>query len=168
MSRGKSNRIPPFVPLTWEMLNSKAYKELPPSAAKVLPYFLGKPKFNYNDPQRYQTEFSFSYSEAKKYGFATATHHRCISQLVEKGFINPVDKGGLRGLGRSYSLFTLSCRWKDYSAPGFEKIVWRCFEPRYKSKAKSKMKMYSINNENQEDTKGAVISKPDVVEANSP
>lgn len=168
MPRGKSNRLPPFVALTWEMLNSKAYKVLPPSAAKVLPYFLGKPKYNYNDPQRYREEFPFSYSEAKKYGFAIATHHKSISQLVEKGFIDPVDKGGLRGLGRSYSLFTLSWRWKDYDKLGFEKIAWRCFEPRYKSKSRAKLKMHSVKNGNQEDTKGVDISKTTVVEVTFP
>jgi hypothetical protein len=166
MARGISNKLPPFVALTWEILNSKAYKALPASAAKILPYFLGKPKFNYNDPQRYREEFHFSYSEANKYGFAGGTHHRSIVKLIEKGFIDPVDKGGLRGLGRSYSLFTLSWRWKKYGIPGFEKIDWCCFEPRYKSKAKAKMKTCNSKIGERERITGEDISENDVVVAN--
>lgn len=165
MSKSKSHRLPPFVALTWEILNSKAYKALPNSAAKVLPYFLGKPKFNYNDPQRYREEFSLSYREAQKYGFAIATHHRSISELMKKGFIDPVDKGGLRGFGRSYNLFTLSWRWKDYDKPGFEEVEWRCFKPRYKSKVTAEMKRNSGKNGNQDSAKGKDISKSDAVEA---
>jgi hypothetical protein len=36
------NHLPPFVPLTWDLLNHAAYRDLKPSAAKALPYFLGK------------------------------------------------------------------------------------------------------------------------------
>lgn len=164
--RKSSNKLPPFVALTWEILNSKAYKDLSPSAAKVLPYFLGKPKFNYNDPQRYREEFSLSYREANKYGFAIGTHHRNLTVLIEKGFIDPVDKGGLRGLGRSCSLFTLSWRWKEYGRPGFEKIQWRQFLPRYKSKSKAKMETYSSKNGNNEGEKNVNFSKYDVVGTN--
>ena len=165
MPKGKSNKLPPFVALTWEMLNSKAYKDLPASAAKALPYFLGKPKFSYNDPQRYREEFSLSYKEAQKYGFAIATHHRSICELVEKGFIDPVDRGGLRGLGRSCSLFTLSWRWKAYGKPDFEKVEWRCFLPRHKSKSKAKTEMNNAINGNQEHVSDKDFSKNDVVEA---
>lgn len=166
-SKKHGNRLPPFVPLVWEMLNSKAYFDLQPSAAKVLPYFLGKVKKTFNDPQRYQEEFQFSYCEAKRLGFASATFHKCISQLIEKGFIDPDDKGGLRGLGRTYSFFTLSWRWKDYGKPGFEIIVWRCFLPRDKSKAKAKAKMETCNTKNgkQERVADEDISKNDAVEA---
>lgn len=164
----KKDRLPPFVPLTWEMLNSKAYKDLTPSAAKVLPYFLGKLKFGYNDTQRYKEEFQLSYSEAKRYGFATATHHRNISQLIAKGFIDPVDKGGLRGLSRSYSLFTLSCRWKDYGMPGFEKISWSCFQPRDRSRATAKMKTDNSNNGNGEQFLSQNISRNEAVEVERP
>jgi len=166
--RKSRNKLPPFVALTWEMLNSRAYKDLSPSAAKVLPYFLGKPKFGYGDPQRYREEFHLSYSEARQYGFAIATHHRNISQLVERGFIDPADKGGLRGLGRSYSLFTLSWRWKEYGKPGFERISWRCFQPRERSKAKTKMKTYNDKNRNEEQFQTDNISRNDVVEAIRP
>ena len=140
--RGRSGKLPPFVPLTWEMLNSAAYKELSPSAAKGLPYFLGKVKTKYNDPQKYLSEFSFSYTEADRLGFAITTFYRVISRLMANGFIDPVDKGGLRGLCRSYNLFKLSNRWMNYGTPAFNKIEeWRCFKPDFRTKSTPKMEM---------------------------
>jgi hypothetical protein len=124
------DRLPPFVPLTWEMLNSKAYKDLPSSAGKELPYYLGKVKTAHNDPQKYLIEFSFSYREANRYGFATTTHHRTICELIRKGFLDPCDKGGLRSDGRSYNLFRLSRRWERYGSKDFEEIEWQAFTPR--------------------------------------
>lgn len=56
----EANRLPPFVPLTSEMLNHEAYKALTPSAAKALPYFLAKVKISPNDPQSYESEFYFT------------------------------------------------------------------------------------------------------------
>ncbi len=122
--RATSGQLPPFVPMLWEMLNSNAYKDLPPSAAKSLPYFLGKVKKSYKDPQRCLIEFHLSYREAKKYGFANTTHHRNICQLVEKGFIDPCDKGGLKSDGKGYNLFRLSKRWENYGTGSFKEKKW--------------------------------------------
>ena len=130
LAYNSSNRLPPFVALPWKILNSRAYKELRPSAGKALPYFLGKVKVPYNNPQKNRIEFDFSYTEAKKYGFAYGTHHRTICGLVEKGFIDPVDKGGLRGCGRSYNLFRLSERWTQYGTKNFIEKDWRSFFPK--------------------------------------
>jgi hypothetical protein len=162
----RSNRLPPFVPLTWELLNSKAYRDLPASAGKALPFFIGKVKTRYNDPQRYSIEFELSYTEAQRYGFAVATHHRTIRELMAKGFIDPADKGGLRGLGCSSNRFTLSSRWKDYGNPGFVIVEWRRFEPRYRSKATSKKKNDSIKNEKNTAVQAANFSNNDAVSAN--
>jgi hypothetical protein len=131
-NRGKRslNKLPPFVPITWDVLNSRAYKELPYAAAKALPYFLGKIKISFNDPLRFTTEFPLSYPEAKTYGFAPATFSKVIQKLVYFGFIDPVDKGGLRGCGKSYNLFRLSKRWKFYGEQEFKSINWQCFQPR--------------------------------------
>lgn len=125
-----SNRLPPFVALTWKMLNSPAYKELNHSSAKALPYFLGKIKGTYNDPQRYLIEFIFSYSEGKRYGFSPATFSKSIKELMSMGFIDPVDKGGLRSDGRSYNIFKLSKRWENFGRKDFQSIDWKCFQPR--------------------------------------
>ena len=88
----KGKRLPPFVALPWTMLNSKAYKDLPPSAAKALPYFLGKPKLPFSDPGYYSVEFGLSYGEAKRLGFAPSTYSKVIQALMRAGFIDPVYK----------------------------------------------------------------------------
>lgn len=162
----RRNKLPPFVAVTWELLNSRAYKDLPASSAKALPYFLGKVKTPFKDPNKYTTNFSFSYAEAKNLGFANGTHHRVISQLMEKGFIDPVCKGGKRSFGFSSSIFTLSQRWKKYGLPDFIKIDWRSILPEFKKqKPASKMETYSIKNGTDEAKKENFISKIDVVGA---
>ena len=132
--RKKQNRLPPFVPLTWEMLNSAAYKALPFSASKALPYFLGKVKLSYNNPQRLNSNFEFSYSEAQNHGFASGTHNRVIVELIDKGFIDPICKGGKRSFGYSSSLFSLSDRWKTYGTDNFKIISWRDIMPEFRKR----------------------------------
>ena len=126
----KRDRLPAFVPLVWDILNSKAYIELPPSACKALPYFLGKVKLAFQDSQRYLLVFPFSYKEGNRYGFSPATFSKVIQSLVHFGFIDPVDKGGLRGDCKSNNLFRLSRRWEAYPKPNFERLEWKTFEPR--------------------------------------
>lgn len=163
--RGRlSKRLPPFVALTWEMLNSKAYKDLNYSSAKALPYFLGKYKGAYRDPQRYLLEFPFSYSEAKRYGFSNSTFSKVIQELVRKGFIDPVDRGGLRGDSKSYNLFKLSRRWEKYGTEGFEHTEWKCFFPRLKSKATPESETNNSKKGNETPSGDKVISQFGVVE----
>lgn len=108
------NKLPPFVALTMDMLNSTAYKDLTFAAGKLLPYFLCKVKKGFNDPERYSTVFTFSFPEAKRYGFATATFFRAYNELAEKGFIEIAEKGGLRGTGKSCNKYLLSKAWNNY------------------------------------------------------
>jgi hypothetical protein len=136
----KKNRISSFVAFPWQLLNSNAYLALKPSSAKALPYFLGKIKVAFGDPARYETEFAFGYGEALRLGFSAATFHGIICDLIEKGFIDGISKGGLRGAGGTYSLFKLSERWRDYGEPGFELLKWQCVEPRYLSRRERKRK----------------------------
>ncbi|OEU61718.1 MAG: hypothetical protein BA870_01365 [Desulfuromonadales bacterium C00003094] len=126
----KSGKLPPFVPILWDILNSVAYQEIPPSAAKALPHFLGKVKMNTRDPQYYNTPFPFSYSEGNRYGFAKATFARCICDLMRYGFIDPVEKGGLRGDSKTSSQFKLSARWQRYGKADFVEVRWETFVPK--------------------------------------
>ncbi len=126
----KGNRLPPFVPLFWELLNSGVYKKLPPSAAKALPYFLGKVKRKPNDLQRYRDRFEFPYREGMGLGFAFGTFSKIIRDLVRFGFIDPVDKGGLRGDCKSSNVFKLSKRWEEYGTSNFTVMDWKCFIPK--------------------------------------
>jgi len=127
-TRKFSNKLPPFVPLTWDMLNHKAYKDLPASAAKALPYFLGKIQgIPFKDPARYHKEFYLPFSEASRLGFSRATFSKIISVLVRFGWIDPVHKGGLRGTGLGRNTFRLSTRWEAYGKHSFQAFEWREF-----------------------------------------
>jgi hypothetical protein len=163
VAKSKGNRLPPFVALIWEMLNSKAYKDLPPSSAKALPYFLGKVKTS-SDPQKYNLEFSFSYREAEKLSFAPATFSKVIQNLVAFGFIDPVDKGGLRGECKSLNMFRLSKRWKDFKTQDFKPANWKCFLPKPRLKATSKSEIYSFKKGNEMASKDKSISHFEAVE----
>lgn len=134
--RRSANALPPFVPLTWEMLNSLAYKELSPAAGKCLPYFLGKVKGKWNAPERYTSDFSFVYGEAQRYGFTRPTFARVIRELIGCGFIDGVDRGGLRGEGKSCNLFRLSRRWVDYGTAKFKVQRWDTVQPRVNTPVK--------------------------------
>jgi len=119
--------LPPFVPMTWALLNSQAYKDLSFASRAMLPYFIGKPSINIRSDLYLKTEFSISYKEATSYGCSTRTFSRVIEDLMRKGFIDPVDKGGLRGWGLSCNVFRMSERWKDYGKKAFVEIEWRQF-----------------------------------------
>jgi hypothetical protein len=134
----RPSRIP-FVAAKWDMLNSKAFIELNASAGKALIYFLGKPKLFFTDPQYHLIEFSFSYAEGERLGFAPGTFSKIIQELVHSGFLDPVDKGGLRSDGKRSNLFSLSRRWEKYSAADFKPLEWRCFIPKPRATSKKEM-----------------------------
>lgn len=123
----RTDKLPPFVALRWDMLNSKGYIILKPSSAKALPYFIGKGRNKTREES--QIHFTFSFSEAKRLGFAPATFSRAIKDLVKAGFIDPVSKGGLRGYRKSNNKFTLSNRWERYGENNFKEIIWETFQP---------------------------------------
>jgi len=138
MAKKRGSKYFAFVPLLWEVLNNQVYISLPHSAAKALPYFIGKVKIKFDDPERYRMEFSFTYREAKRYGFSPSTFSKAIQSLVAYGLIDPVDKGGLRSDCKSSNKFCLSLRWKDYGKPEFKALNWKCFCPKPRLKATSK------------------------------
>lgn len=123
----KESSIDTFVALPWALLNSKAFKDMTSSAGKALPYFRGKIKLPFNDLNYHRIDFSLSYKEAISLGFSRGTFSKIIPELVGKGFIDPVEKGGLRGFGKTTSLFKLSERWKNYGTTEFKKIDWKTF-----------------------------------------
>ena len=127
---GKKPKLPPFVALTWDLLNSKAYRDLPFAAAKALPFFIGKPKIHFGNALLYHTDFQLSYGEGERLGFAPATFSKVLKALIANGFLDPIDKGGLRGNGKSCSKFRISRRWEKYGTSEFQKIDWEQFQPR--------------------------------------
>jgi hypothetical protein len=165
--RAKDKRLPPFVALPWDMLNGKAYQSLKYSAAKALPYFWGKLHVPFNDPAQYETDIHFPYAEGKRYGFSPGTFSKIIQELIAKGFIDPVDKGGLRGHGKSYNVFRISRRWEKLGTSAFQPRDWRCFVPRPRLKDNSKKEMCRYKKGKETTVKDGFISQNEAVEANS-
>lgn len=133
----KSERMPPFVPIFNDELESKAYRTLSATAAKLLPYFKricvkatrGKPDET--------TLFGFTYTEAVKYGFARRTFSRSVQELQKHGFIDIAEVGGLRGVGHSCSQYKLSKRWATFGG-----IEWA--KQAEKERKKEALKMANI------------------------
>jgi hypothetical protein len=126
--RGEKDKLSAFVPITWQMLNSGAFKLLPYSAAKALPIFLGKGRTDFHRSGRNSDGFIFSYPEARsRYGFSSKTFMGVIQNLISFGFIDPIEKGGLRGFRQGYNRFKLSERWRQYGKPEFESVSWDSF-----------------------------------------
>jgi len=96
-------------------------------SAKLLPHFLGKPKKGTLEPAYYTTTFSFTYGDAERFGCSRRNFPRVIADLMACGFIDPVEKGGLRGYGLSTSKFRLSLRWKRFGQSDFVNIRWQSF-----------------------------------------
>ncbi len=119
----KKKRSEKFVRLTLELIKSRAYLDLAPSAARMLVHFLAKPGEAFgialSDPQAYEVTFNFTYGEASKIGCARATFLTVIEALVRHGFIDPVKRGGVYNGRKVSSVFRLSQRWRAYGTPGF-------------------------------------------------
>ena len=120
-------KLRPFVALTWELLNSKAYIGLHSTSAKMLPYFLGKLHLIAGAPGYDSTPFEFTYSEAERLGCARRSFSRVIRELIKKGFIDPARKGGLKGTGLTTNQFKLSYRWRRYGHADFIEKDWGSF-----------------------------------------
>ena len=110
----KKQRLAPFVPIFHDEMESTAYIKLPPSAAKLLPYFKRICVKATKGAPDTSTLFGFTYTEAMKYGFARNTFAESIKALELHGFIDIVSKGGLRGAGHTNSQYRLSQRWVSY------------------------------------------------------
>lgn len=110
-----------FVPITLEMINSQAYKELNGSALKALILCMRKVK-EMNRTERFKVIFSLTYPEARKQGFCDATFWRSMKDLQRVGFIDCVMKGGLRCDRKTQSAYRLSLRWKSFGTPNFKSM----------------------------------------------
>jgi hypothetical protein len=110
-----------FVAVTYEMINSKAYKELSGSALRALILCLRKVK-TYHPIDRFNSHFEFTYPEARKQGLGDASFFRGLTQLQKVGFIDCVMRGGARWEGKGRSQYRLSKRWKQYGTPDFKEL----------------------------------------------
>lgn len=116
-------RMPPFVPIRLDTLESTAYITLPSSAAKLFPYFIRSCVRAVKGQPDTTTLVGFTYAEATKYGFARRTFHDAVKALELHGFIDIVSVGGLRGAGHTNSQYKLSSRWATYGGLDWAKTA---------------------------------------------
>lgn len=113
--------------LSWEILDSDAFKKLSAKGIQALLRFSQKrtwtdTKVNRKKKRVYNGKnLSFTYAEAQELGISTSQFHVILKKLIEVGFIDMEHQGG--GLARDYSRFTLSERWRDYGKPDFKKVI---------------------------------------------
>lgn len=107
-----------FTPILHEEQDSQAYCELSGNAAKLYGYLkrAARDVAHRTGTQERETIFDFTYSEGVKRGFVERTLIRCIKELWALGFIHVVERGGLRGTGRTNSKYRLCMYWKTYKA----------------------------------------------------
>lgn len=118
--RDKGNKIHGgFVPITYEMINSKAYRELSGARLKTLILCLRKVK-THNPIDRFKLQFTFTYPEARKQGLWDTSFSRGLKLLQQVGFIDFVMPGGKVGFHKEASFYRLSQRWKKYGTSEFE------------------------------------------------
>jgi hypothetical protein len=111
----------PFVPITYEMMDSRAYKQLSKAGIKILIFTMRKVKIK-NPIDRFKYQFTFTYPEARKYGLWDSFFARGINQLHDLGFLDIVIKGGRRGESKFCTYYRLSQRWKKYGTPEFKRL----------------------------------------------
>jgi hypothetical protein len=110
-----------FIAITFEMMDSKAFRAMNQSALKAFIFCMRKVKID--DPiDRFKYQFSLTYPEAKKQGLTDSTFCRGMKQLQDLGFTDCVMKGGLDKGIKKATLYRLSKRWKDYGTPAFKKL----------------------------------------------
>ena len=108
-----------FVSITFEMIDSHAYKELTGSAIKAFILCMRKVKESHRT-ERFKVVFSLTYPEARKQGFCDVTFWRSMKSLQRVGFIECIMKGGLRCDRKTPSAYRLYQRWKAYGTPEFK------------------------------------------------
>ena len=102
-SKSKEDRLPPFAAILKHMLQSKAWENLSNPARVAYVHMKGKLC------NAHQTEVTLSYREMEKFMHQN-TFTRAIKQLVENGFIEIEQKGGLY---RKRNYYTLIEGWRQ-------------------------------------------------------
>lgn len=98
------------------LLDSDAFQSLSSTAKIAFMYFRRDMK------NGHQTEVVLTFPQAKKYGVccSPSTFDRIKRELVEKGFLDPFEPGGLN----QPAIFRLSNRWKWYGTSRFQKVEY--------------------------------------------
>ena len=118
MKKKKNKIAGPFVALTYEMIDCKAFKELNGAAMHALILCIRKVK-TYNPHDRFSFQFTLTFAEAKKSGLHASAFDRGIKQLHALGFIEIVHRGGMRFQGKACTKYRLSQRYQKYGTAEF-------------------------------------------------
>jgi len=112
-----------------EMMESEAFHLLSGKAMWVLLRFLQKqtwekrrvPGSSRKENFYIKDGLAFTYTEAIYFGISRSRFHTIIKELVARGFIDVEYQGG--GLGRDYSRYRLSDRWRQWGTSNFEEVT---------------------------------------------
>lgn len=112
MARGKRKNKTDgrFFLLLHRMIDSPAWQSLSGNSIKVYIQLMRKHNGNNDD------DLSLTFKEMKD-KLSPATFSKCITDLVEHGFIDVVRAGGLQ---KQCNIFGRSERWKSYGTTTFE------------------------------------------------
>lgn len=130
MGRDKNKyRIRRDVFISWEILESEAFRKLSATAIRVLLRFLQKRTWV---TMRKKTIYEngglvFTYTEAEDMGISRSMFNNILHKLIEVGFIDMEHQGG--GLGRDYSRYAISKRFENYGTDAFKvvekkRVLW--------------------------------------------
>ena len=112
--------------LSWKVMDSESFKQLTPSATRVLLRFLQKRTWHTEGKgARKKTIFestglAFTYQEALWMDIKNTAFCDAIKRLVEVGFIDIEHQGG--AYGKDYSRYCLSKRWRNYGTEKFQEV----------------------------------------------
>lgn len=173
MGRNKEKyRIRRNVYVSWEVLESAAFQRLSATGIRVFLRFLqkrtwGKVKIpgkgSFKKIVFNTGGLSFTYSEATALGISISQFHSVMKRLIELGFIDVEHQGG--GLGRDYSRYELSERWRNYGTDAFKtvekkRVLWTGHDVRSRMMKKNK----ATENRNYQLQKSVVVDGIDAQE----
>jgi hypothetical protein len=118
--------------ISWEILESEAFKSLSAKGIRVLIRFLQKrtwskarrtKKLIFDDRR-----LSFTYAEAAIMGISTSQFCTVLKKLIAIGFIDIEHQGGIHK--NDFSLFAISERWRSFGTNDFvevkkPRVLWK-------------------------------------------
>jgi hypothetical protein len=117
-----------YIPLSYQMLDSAAFRELSEAALRVL--FHCFRKTNRKLTYRYNIIFMLPYTIAKKdLNMSASVFTRAMRQLHKVGFVDLYQPGGRWGSeNQGPTGYKLSMRWTAWGTPQFEHRYWGQYE----------------------------------------
>ncbi len=106
-----------YVRLTHSMLQSLAWKELPPDAVSVYLHLKAKYKFKSSTGEHNAHNLEMTYKEAAALHIPKKKFTKAIDKLLEVGLLDLVEH---RPYSKLCNIYGLSTRWHKYGSPDFK------------------------------------------------